>query len=83
MALYTSPEGKTYEVDRRFGHALEALGWTTDNQPDPQEVTEEPADDRGKWKKADWLFHAGSLGLDVDEKDTLDVIKAAIDNVEK
>ena len=93
---YTSTSGKTYDVDPQFGHALEALGWTTDGKKDTQHTGEtdtgetetgetdtgQTDEDRGKWKKADWAEHATTLGIDVDGL-TVDELKDAVADVEK
>lgn len=36
---YTAPDGRSHDIDPRFGHALVALGWTAE-----EPATAEPED---------------------------------------
>lgn len=83
---YTSPEGKVADINPRFGHALEALGWTTDDtaveKQDPDHGDSTGGDtDRSKWKKADWALHAETIGIDSDGL-TVDELKEAVATAE-
>lgn len=37
---YTAPDGRSHDIDPRFGHALVALGWTADDSA-PVEAAEQ------------------------------------------
>lgn len=65
-----SPQQEAYY--RRKGYRI--VGDVEKQPEDPGTA----AEDRSDWKKADWLLAAGTMGLDVDEKDTVAEIKAAV-----